>query len=82
MERRRVIFFLTKESTQNYETFNFRDQEDAKLPSNVPENRNERAKLVLFQTCTKKKFLNNEKTSLFDYVYKDICKLFFFLTLK
>jgi hypothetical protein len=32
MGRRRVLFFLTQERTQNYATFNFRDQYDAKLP--------------------------------------------------
>jgi hypothetical protein len=38
MGRRRVIFFLTQERTQNYATFNSRDQDDAKYQANVSEN--------------------------------------------
>jgi len=35
MGRRTVLFFLEQARTQNYATFNSRDQDDAKLPRNV-----------------------------------------------
>jgi hypothetical protein len=48
MGRRRAIFFLTQEKTQNYETFNYGIKMIPNYLENVSQNCNTHEKLTLF----------------------------------